>query len=137
LLSFPVDAPANNAIATTAFDGFAMDFNGAATTLYGINQPTITLGTIDLVTGAYNTVAPISGEITGTTNFGGMSYNKADGKMYVLGSTAAGHDLYTVNLATGVLTHIAAITGGTGLFIDIAIDNNGNAFLNNISDDSL
>lgn len=139
LLSFPVNAPANNQVATTTFDGFALDFGGNNSTLYGINQPVNTLGTIDLVTGAYNVVAPITGAPAGTTNFGGLRYNYANGQMYVLSSAGSVFNISTVDVNTGVITPGPTISGGVAgsIWIDIAIDNNGNAYLNNIANDNL
>jgi MYXO-CTERM domain-containing protein len=135
LLRFPVNAPANNAISTNAsYDGFALDFDSSANTLYGITNPTNQFGTIDLGTGNFTAIAPVSGAGSAETNWAGMSMDPTTNTMYGL----AGSNLYTINLATGATSLVAPITGPTGaLYIDLAIDSNGNAYLHDIAADTL
>jgi hypothetical protein len=139
LISFPSNAPALNVISTNVVpDIFAMDFNGPATTLYAITYegatPTVPrrLGTIDLVTGAFTDVAPISGAGAAEVNWGGLKFDHTNNTWYAL----AGNNLYTLDIATGVTTLIGSM-GTTPLFIDIAIDLNGNMFAHDIASDSL
>lgn len=140
LLSFPSNAPANTSIATTPYDGFAIDFNGGASALYGITAAPAggqILGTINTTSGAFSNVAAVNGAIAGITNYGGMSFDSSSGTMYVLASAGAVSSIYTLNLATATLTLVAPVIGGpaNALYIDMAIDNAGNAYLHDIATD--
>ena len=60
-----------------------------------------------------------------------MAYNHAAGEMIALASNDAGGDgrsIYTVNLATGTLTEIAALNGSSDTIMTLAIDGSGNAY---------
>ena len=60
-----------------------------------------------------------------------MAYNHAAGEMIALASNDAGGDgrsIYTVNLATGTLTEIAALNSGSDTIMTLAIDGSGNAY---------
>lgn len=136
LLSFPVNAPAQNVLSSTAtFDGFAMDFNSAATTLYGIQASTATaspnfFGTIDTTTGNFSPIAALTGLPAGSA--GGMSVDPTTETFYV----NDGATLYTLNTTTGALTSVGGF--GTGLLnIDIAIDRNGQMYGHDIGADNL
>ncbi len=121
LLKFPVNAPANTPISLNAgFDGFAMDFNGDASVLYGITalpaNPGQLFGTIDTTTGNFTSIG-VTGVAEG--NWAGLSHDATSGTMYAL----AGANLYTINVATGAATLATPITGvaAGGLLIDFAI----------------
>ena len=58
-----------------------------------------------------------------------MAYNHAEGEMYaVAANDADGCSLYTVNLATGTLTEVAALNAGAETIMTLAIDGSGNAY---------
>jgi hypothetical protein len=139
LIKFPVDAPALNVLAASAtvFDGFAMDFNGDGSVLYGITHnatPGLQLfGTINQTTGEFTAIGS-PGVVE--ANWGGLSFDATTGTMYAL----AGANLYTINVATGAATFVAAFSGGpTGmLLIDIAIHpTTGQMYTNDIATDHL
>ncbi len=137
MLSFPSNAPAQNVLSTTAtFDGFAMDFNSAATTLFGIAAGSAAVGpnsfgTIDTTTGNFAPLVAVTGLPAGTSA-GGLSVDPTDETFYVNDGTT----LYTLNTTSGALTVVGLF--GTGLLnIDIAIDSNGNMFGHDIGADNL
>jgi hypothetical protein len=133
--------PANAAAGATTIDGganadlyngFAMDFNSAADTLYYITDAE-ELGTVNIANGAYSPITTLSGDITpGTDSVGGLSVDPTNETFYISTTT----NLYTMNPATGVASLVGAF-GSAGLMIDIAIDANGNMYGHDISDDSL
>ncbi|CAG0981656.1 hypothetical protein PHYC_01798 [Phycisphaerales bacterium] len=118
LLRFPVNAPANNVISANAsYDGFAIDFNGDASVLYGITaaaSPGQQFGTIDTTTGNFT---PIGLTGVAEANWGGLAHDATNGNMYAL----AGTNLYTMNLATGAATLATPLTAPGMLLIDIAV----------------
>jgi len=58
-----------------------------------------------------------------------MAYNHAEGEMYAIAANDAdGRSLYTVNLATGTLTEVAALNAGDETIMTLAIDGSGNAY---------
>ena len=58
-----------------------------------------------------------------------MAYNHAEGEMYAVAvNDADGRSLYTVNLATGTLTEVAALNAGAETIMTLAIDGSGNAY---------
>ena len=58
-----------------------------------------------------------------------MAYNHAEGEMYAIAANDAdGRSLYTVNLATGTLTEVAALNAGAETIMTLAIDGSGNAY---------
>jgi hypothetical protein len=141
LLSFPVNAPAPNVIAGVSYDAYSMDFDSLANNLYAITVPDFVLGTIDTSTGAFTTVAPVTGIGSGE-NTTGMSVDPTDETFYL--STAVLTDvyhnyLYKVDPTTGVATVVTELTGNVGseLFIDIAIDASGQMFAHDIGNDAL
>lgn len=142
-----------NAFPTQALRGvtnpsvFAMDFNVANTTLFGITGAAAapnpsTLGTINQTTGAFTVVAPITG-ITAGDSVSGLTINPISGAAYMsaAGGTPALSRLYTLNLATGAATLIGQMTAPTDaagtLMIDIAMNCQGELYAHNISDDAL
>src|SRR5690242_20683119 len=85
LLKFPANAPAQTVISTNAgYNGFAMDFNASATTLYGITNvaaaPQV-FGTIDQSTGNFTAIANVTGAGAAETNWSGLS-SAPDGTFY-------------------------------------------------------
>ncbi|MFR1507384.1 MAG: DUF2436 domain-containing protein [Christensenellales bacterium] len=58
-----------------------------------------------------------------------MAYNHAEGEMYAIAANDAdGRSIYTVNLATGTLTEVAALNAGAETIMTLAIDGSGNAY---------
>jgi len=139
LIRFPVDAPAPNIISANAnFDGFAMDFNGDGSVLYGITYvagapASQQFGTIDTTTGNFTAIGnPNATE----ANWGGLSWDATTNTMYAM----AGANLYTINLATGAATLVAPFSGGPAgmLMIDIAVHpTTGQMYGNDIATDQL
>jgi len=141
LLKFPVNAPAQNVVSTTAtYNGFAMDFNASATTLFGITNvaaaPQV-FGTIDQSTGNFTPIANVTGAGANETNWSGLS-SAPDGTFYASTSGGAGlNNLYTIS-PTGVTTLIGPIAAGAAaLNIDIAIDRNGQMYGHDIAADQI
>jgi len=141
LLRFPVNAPANNAISLNAsFDGFAMDFDATATTLYGVNGSTTALpiswGTIDQTTGNFTSIAAMT--LPTGHNPTGIS-SDPNGTMYMSTNGTSGNQLHTVNLLTGAVTPGPLMTGlpAGAVNIDIAIDRSGQMYGHDIVSDTL
>ncbi|MFO7998759.1 MAG: hypothetical protein R6U86_07240 [Bacteroidales bacterium] len=80
-------------------------------------------------------VAPITGIISGQT-ITGMTYHRPSGTMYFSTSNGSVSALYTINLATGVLTPIGQITN-CPIAIDLAINEDGELFTVEIANDNL
>lgn len=141
LLSFPANAPADNVIAgPLAYDTFAMDFDSLATTLYAVTYPDLVLGTIDTASGAFTTIAPVTGFVGNETNVMGLSMDPTTETMYM--GTVVGADvayLYQLNLATGVASGAVPIVGNVGgeMFIDIAVSSTGQMYAHDIVTDAL
>ena len=98
-------------------DFFAVDFDVAATTLYGIENATQMLGTFDLTTGAFTAIGacvptPAADTWTGLS----IDMNNVAWASSTDGITA---HLYTVDLVTGAATHITTVPN-LALLIDIA-----------------
>jgi hypothetical protein len=139
LLRFPVNAPANNAISTNAsFDGFAMDFNASATTLFGVNPGVapFSWGTIDQTTGNFTAIGVMT--LPAGHNPTGLSCDP-NGTFYLSTNGANGNQLHTVDPVTGVVTPGPLITGlaAGAINIDIAIDRNGQMYGHDIALDQL
>jgi hypothetical protein len=138
VLRFPVNYPAQTVVSTTAFEGFAMDFEGTATTLYGISNPANQLGTLDPATGTFTAIATISGDGAGETNWSGLSFDPSTNTMYASASAGAGlNNLYTINLATGATSLVAPMSDPAALFIDIAFSATGDLYTHDIVADTL
>jgi hypothetical protein len=139
LLTFDVDAPANNVIAgPLGYTCFAMDFDSAATTLYAANTVApISYGTINQVTGAFTPIGALG--LAAGENPTGIKVDPTDETHWL--STAVGgvNKLYKVNPVTGAATFHADMTGLStgGIAIDIAISNSGQMFAHDIANDSL
>jgi hypothetical protein len=137
LYTWPVTATsaAQATVVTTmaGFDGFAMDFNPTATTLFGITNAAATpnpntFGTIDLATGNFTPIVAVTGVVAN-----GFKIDPISGIHYVNNGT----NLFTLDPVTGVATNVGAFGGGATLMIDIAINSAGQMFGNDIGTDSL
>ncbi len=142
-----------NAFATQALRGvsnpqiFAMDFNVAGTTLFGVTGAAAapnpqTLGTINTTTGVFTPIAPVTG-LTAGDNPSGLTIHPVSGAalLSAAGGTPVLSRLYSLDLATAAATLIGQITAPSDptqtIMIDIAMNCDGLLFAHNISDDAL
>jgi uncharacterized repeat protein (TIGR01451 family) len=95
---------------------FAMDFDNAATVLWGINNTTRGLGTYNLTNGAFTQTVVTTG-IPAAETIAGLKFDPTSSTVYV-NSTIA---LYTLNITTGVATLVGPFSHATPGIIDIAI----------------
>lgn len=76
------------------------------------------------------------GNIPAAATLSGLSWNSATNTMYAIAGGSGAAELYTVNMGTGVATLVAPLAGVvTPIWLEI--DNAGNAFTADISDDKL
>lgn len=148
LYSFVLNAfPTQTARGATNPQIFALDFNPAGTTLFGVtgsaaNPNPSTLGTINTTTGAFTVIAPVTG-LTAGDSATGLAINPTTGVAFfsAAGGTPAASRLYSLNLTTGAATLIGQITAPTDatgtIMIDIAMNCAGQLYGHNISDDAL
>ena len=107
---------------------FAMDFDNSATELWGIDDATRELGTINLSTGAFTTVGVLSPPLPGTTFVVGMSFDPTSSAIYISTQDSGGAAaLYTLDALT--LTLVGSLNPG---IVAIAIDNGGQMYGHNI-----
>ncbi len=122
---------------------FALDFNATGSTLFAVNHlggaSNNTIGTVNLTTAAFTPNAIITGDFGATGSPTGLSIDPTTGSAFLSHTT----QLFDLDLSSGVSTLIGDFTGLTpggaaiGLVIDIAIDNFGNMFAHDISNDAL
>jgi len=126
---------------------FGMDFNVANDVLFGVTGSAAapnpsTLGTINRTTGAFTTIAPITGLVAGD-NSTGLTINPRTGAAFLsaAGGTPVLSRLYSLNLTTGAATLIGPITAPTDavgtVMVDIAMNCSGQLYAHSISDDAL
>jgi DNA-binding beta-propeller fold protein YncE len=113
---------------------YGLTFDLAGTTLYGVNDGTKTLETINTGTGARTVVANLSGIAAGHT-LSGLSINPLTGGMFLSSTNVSESNLYTIDPTTGVATLVGAT--GIGGLIDIAFDPLGMLFATDINRDAL
>ncbi|CAF3842740.1 unnamed protein product, partial [Rotaria sp. Silwood1] len=94
------------------------------------------LVTWDTATGTITTVGALAGLAAGHT-VTGMAWDKTTSTMFGLSTNGTVSTLYTINLATGALTTVAASMSGSALAIDIAINNSGVMYSCDIGTDVL
>lgn len=140
LVRFPVGAPADNVLATgLPYSMFALDFNSAATTLYGVTYDGTAagkqFGTVNQTNGAFTPIAPISGAAAAETNIGGLSVDPTNETFYA----ASGTTLYRLDPGTGNTTLVGNFfaSGSTSVMIDIAIGPDGSMYGHDIVADQL
>ncbi len=121
---------------------FALDFTPDGGTLYGVTSSTATanpntLGTVNQTTGAFTVIAGLSG-LAGTVaeNATGLTIHPVTGEAFLSTFETGAGRLYSLNLATGAATLIGS-TGTTNIFIDIAMNCDGQLFAHSITDDAL
>ncbi|MEM9381395.1 MAG: hypothetical protein AAGB93_15685 [Planctomycetota bacterium] len=125
-----VDFVANyTAIGAQPTSFFALDFDASATTLFGIDNNTLGIFTIDTTTGVET---PTGVTVTGPTAATGLTAS-VDGSTWYLNTTS---ELWVGDITTGVFTLVGPFVNG-GVMIDISIDSQGNLFGFSITDDSL
>ncbi len=86
--------------------------------------------------GTYRYVGNLTNIVSGHT-VTGLSWNPSNNTLYLVSTNGTAHNLYTVDLATGVATSLSSISAGAAVPIWLEIDNNGNAFFADITGDSL
>jgi len=146
LIVFPSNAPALNVVAPAGnFRGFAMDFDAAGNTLYGITTnaavaPPFQFGTINQTTGNFTSIATVTGAGAAETNWGDLIV-APDGTFYASASTGAAapfaNKLYRIDPVTGVTVLQTTFANTAGLFIDYGVDRNGVWYANDIISDHL
>jgi len=113
---------------------FADDYD-AGGGLCALDNTLQNLVTVNPLNGVVSITGPLTGILVGHT-VSGLSWSHAIGTMFALTTDGAATQLYTVNTGTGALNPVGAGTGNP-LGIWLAIDNDGNAFMADIGDDSL
>lgn len=105
---------------------YAIDFQAQTTSL---------LGTIDTVSGAFTSIATITGMAAANT-VTGMSYDKTTSTMYVvsINSTATLATVYTIDLTTAAMTTVTTSASGP---IDISFNNAGVMYACDLVTDNL
>ncbi len=115
------------------YNGFAMDFNTAADTLYFITDAE-EFGTISLTDGSFSPIATLGGDITpGVDSISGLKVDPTNETFYISTTTS----LYTVDPLTGMATLVGDFGPNAGSMIDFAIDINGNMYGHDFTNDSL
>ena len=134
-ISFDTSSPGTQTTINGSFTPtqiFAMDFNPAATILYGVDYGTLDFGTIDTTSGTFtklNTVTGISGSVTG------LKTDPTSSLFYLSTTDISQSFLYTLNIATGVVTLVGSQSVAPAL-IDIAIDSSGQMYGTDIVNDA-
>lgn len=121
----------------TPFATFAMDFNANATDLYAFDNNSQTIGTLDLNTGAYTSIAPVTGLPVGV-NPTGLKF-APDNTAYLSTYDATnGNQIFVLDPTTGVASSPVVLSGANlGIMIDFAIDANGVFYGHDIGQDGL
>jgi hypothetical protein len=123
---------------------FAMDFNAAATTLFGVTGSAAapnpsTLGTISTTTGAFTPIAAVTG-LTAGDGASGLTIHPVTGAAFLsaAGGTPLSSRLYSLNLTTGAATLIGPMTGppADNIVIDISMNCSGRMIAHEIATDS-
>lgn len=129
------DFPGQTVLGANAQTIFAMDFDETATTLYAIDNTSRQLGTLNLANGAFTAIGLVSGVPAGD-NMSGLAIDPSTGTAYLSGISAAGMNLYTLNLTTAAATLIANNPAHT-LMIDISMNCEGVLYGHDINNDSI
>jgi hypothetical protein len=130
------DFPGQTVVGPNAQPIFAMDFDETATTLYAIDNTSRQLGTLNLATGAFTAIAPVTG-IPAADNISGLTIDPATGTAYVSGlTTGVMMSLYTLDLTTAVATLIGS-DATVPLMIDIALGPQGVMYGHEIGTDAI
>jgi hypothetical protein len=101
-------------VGATAAQVFAMDFDPTATTLFGVTAsggtPPSTLGTINTASGAFTTIAAVTG-LTAGDSVSGLTIHPVTGAAFISAAGGGASRLYSLNLTTGAATLIGTMTG--------------------------
>ena len=149
LFSFNPDDPLDQVLINFPLDyaTYGLDFSADAETLYAINHltadddgdgnpDTLEFGTIDPDIGTWSLIKVLDMPAPNET---GLSVDPSDDTIYLSTSTT----LYTVDADTGDTTVVGPFTGQTdtgadiGIVIDIAVDNCGQMYAHDITNDGL
>jgi len=121
-------------IGANSDDIYALDFDAAAGTLWGIDNATMDYGTFDLSTGVFTAL----GTVTGPPSATGLTA-AADGVTWYVSEydgTTTNSSLWVGDVTTGTFTLVGTIVTAN-IMIDISIDSTGNLYGLSISDDAL
>ena len=124
-----------NTVGTSTLAIFSGDYDGSGT-LYAMDNDALTLLTVDTATGATTTVGPLTNIVPGDATRG-MAWDESTGTMYLMSGAGTDYTIYTVDLSNGTLTSVGTNAAGGGLPIWLAIDDSGNAYMADLTDDSL
>jgi hypothetical protein len=119
---------------------FAMDWDPVADQLWGIDNASRNLGTLNQANGVFTPTVAVTG-VTGDT-ITGMSIDPTTGTYYISvtdGSPVTSASLYTLNTVSGAATLVGPIvpTGGAPAIVDIAISNEGDLYGHDVSGDRI
>jgi len=120
-----------NSLADQSLLQFVSGGTWANDTWYGTVYNTVApydLITLDPLTGARTVIGDMG------VNINGLSFNPANGTMYGVGYSSPNSQLYSINMSTGATTLIGS---SSGLLINLAINNSGQAYAVNLGTDSL
>ena len=134
--NFPYAGPYNLNVTgsipnTRAIYADDFDENGV---LYALDNTSRKLVTVDPATAAVTEIATLNG-IPTTETLGGLAFNYVNNQFYILSSSTAGMQLYTLNKTTGATSLIGVTPGISGIWL--VIDNTGNAYTADITNDNL
>ena len=133
--SFNLDGPYNtDVISTSMANIFAGDFDSQGN-LYALDDDSKNLLRINTFTGTQTVVGSLD-NLLRDHQVRGLAYNVVNNIMYCLSGLDDNLALYTVNLQSGTLSLIASRQFlGSGIWL--AIDNNGVAYMADLTSDSL
>lgn len=136
-LTFDTLTPGAQTVLTTSYlpDYFGMDFNAAATNLYGVRTVSgvTTVEQLNLADGSMIGSAVTITGLDAASTVTGLTIDSGD-VAYLSANSTAGSRLYGLNLTTGAATSIGLMT--TEIIIDIAIDRTGRMVAHNINTDT-
>ncbi|MFT5731404.1 MAG: hypothetical protein ACJA2W_000582 [Planctomycetota bacterium] len=114
---------------------YGLDFNASGTTLYGVDNVTLEVLTIDPISGVSTpTGTVVSG--SGLTGLTGLTAASDGTTWYLSDYDGAKSNLFVGDILTGLFTFVG-ICQSNGIMIDISIDANDNLYGVSVSDDSL
>ncbi|QDV06751.1 hypothetical protein Poly30_22660 [Planctomycetes bacterium Poly30] len=131
-----IDFLANlSVLGTEARNLYGIDFDPSGTTLYGVDDATLEIVTIDPATGVST---PTGTLLTGPASLTGLSGLSCapDGTWYLSDYDGMDSNLFRGSIHTGVFDFVGVIAPAN-LMIDIACDAQGNLYGFSVSDDSL
>ena len=119
----------------TSANVYGLDWDTAGTTLWGVDDATLEVVTIDPALGSLTgTGVFIAG--TGLTGLTGLTADPDGVTWWLSDYNGADSTLFRGDIATGVFTFVGTIATAN-IIIDIAMDSNGDLYGHSISDDSL